>query len=84
MKTTFEPDEIELIARKVAEIIRPMIVVSPALDDPIFTVDGLASYLQTTPKWIYNHIPELPYFKLDGLLRFRKSDIDKMIKGKIP
>ncbi len=51
----------------------------PAGEDPVYTVETLAAYLQTTPKWVYNHIHDLPHLKIDGLLRFRKSDIDKLI-----
>ncbi len=36
----------------------------------IFDVSGLADYLTVSPKWVYDHVHELPHFKLGGFLRF--------------
>jgi excisionase family DNA binding protein len=47
----------------------------------IFTMDDLAQYFQVTKSWVYNHIHELPHYKLGGrLLRFRKEAIDRWLE----
>jgi excisionase family DNA binding protein len=78
MKTVLENQDIELIAQRVVEIIRPFLP-KEKTDDVIFSVEELAAYLRVSPKWVYDHKHELPHFKPGGLLRFRKKDIDKGI-----
>jgi hypothetical protein len=48
-------------------------------EDKIFEVSGLADYLTISPKWVYDHVHELPHFKLGGFLRFKKKEIDSAI-----
>ncbi len=87
MKIELEESDIQKITYSITqEVIKNL---SPALcnlsdssEDRVFTVETLAEYLQTTTKWVYNHIPDLPHFKIDGLLRFRKTAIDRMFEGK--
>lgn len=80
MKLELEQSDIEKLTASIAQDV--LKALSPALfkhetgEDAIFTVETLAGYLVTTPKWVYNHIHELPHFKKDGLLRFRKKTID--------
>ena len=78
MKTVIEQEDIELIAQRVTELIKPFLLIEKA-DDVIFSVDELAAYLSVSPKWVYDHKRKLPHFKPGGLLRFRKKDIDKEI-----
>ncbi len=83
MKVEFEKDDLQAIAGEVAALIAPLLSgkgTIPAVEDPVFDVSGLAEYLKTTPKWVYNHIHDLPYFKIDGLLRFRKKAIDRLFE----
>lgn len=83
MKIELESTDIERLSAEITKRVLDSLGDSlkhPANSDPILSVETLAAYLQTTPKWIYNHIPELPHLKLDGLLRFRKSEIDRWIK----
>jgi excisionase family DNA binding protein len=47
--------------------------------DVIFSVEELADYMKVSSKWVYDHKHELPHFKPGGLLRFRKTDIDREI-----
>jgi excisionase family DNA binding protein len=46
--------------------------------DGLMTVDELAVYLKLKPGTIYNRVSrnEIPYLKVGGLLRFRRSEID--------
>lgn len=56
-------------------------------DDIIFDVPGLAKYLNVSKQWVYErtHLKEIPHIKKQGLLRFRKKDIDKWLnKDTIP
>ncbi len=78
MKCSLENDDIELIAQRVVEIIKPFLP-GEKVDDVIFDVEDLAQYLRVSPKWVYDHKHELPHFKPGGALRFRKKDIDKEI-----
>lgn len=82
MKLELEQADIEkLTSSIIQDVIKAL---SPALfkydpsQDAVFTVDTLAEYLLTTPKWVYNHIHELPHFKKDGLYRFRKKAINRL------
>ncbi len=73
--------DIDRIAQKVAELLRPIITNPSQTDDTVFTVEGLAKYLETTPKWCYGHLRAIPHFKVDGLLRFKKRIIDRFFEG---
>ncbi len=83
MKIELEQNDIDRIAseisRRVLEGLKSSIITATPPEDEILTVKTLASYLMTTPKWVYSHIYELPHFKVHGLLRFRKSEINKYL-----
>jgi len=79
MKTTLDHEDVELIALRVAEIIKPLLSPKKNADDVIFSVEELAAYLRVSMKWVYDHKHELPHFKPGGLLRFRKNDIDREV-----
>lgn len=79
MRTTLEEADIDAIAQRVADILRPLLAQKEA-PDTIFSVDELAEYLRVSNKWVYDHAYELPKFKVGGLLRFRKKKIDKYIE----
>lgn len=84
MKTELEIQEIEAIADKVIEKLKPIISSHDKYeDDIIFDVDGLADYLKVSKSWIYErtHLKEIPHLKIDGQLRFRKKDIDKWLRS---
>lgn len=84
MKIELEPEDISRLASEitlsVAERLKSSLASFVPADDAVFTVEGLAKYLKTTPKWVYNHLPDLPKFKMDGLLRFRKAVIDSFFE----
>lgn len=84
MKTELELQEIEAIADKVIEKLKPIIDSGGKYeDDIIFDVEGLADYLRVSKAWIYErtHLKEIPHLKIDGQLRFRKKDIDKWLSS---
>ena len=80
MKTVLDQEDVELIARRVAEMIRPLLSPKESEVEIIFSVEELAGYLRVSVKWVYDHTFELPHFKLGGLLRFRKKEIDRVIE----
>ena len=63
--------------------LKPLIVKSnrSAVDDTIFDVKALCKYLSVSEKWVYErtHLKEIPHLKINGLLRFRKKEIDKWL-----
>ncbi len=79
MRTVLDTEDIDQIAKRVAEIMMTLSSSNPKVDDRIFSVEELAEYLRVSPKWIYDHKHELPHFKLGGRLCFRKRDIDRVI-----
>ena len=46
--------------------------------DEIMTVEEVAAYLKLSPGTIYNKVSrdEIPFLKLGGAVRFRRSEID--------
>ena len=46
------------------------------------TINGLAEYIKLATGTIYNKIArnEIPYFKIGGSVRFKKSEIDNWVK----
>jgi len=68
------------ISQEVVKAIRPLLS-GRTEDDTILDVEGLAEYLKVSKKWIYERVQfkEIPYCKVGGHLRFKKSDITKWI-----
>ncbi len=80
MKTILDQEDIESIAQRVVDMVKPLLSAKAEDDDNgIFAVEELAEYLRVSAKWVYEHTYELPHFKLGGLLRFRKREIDRAI-----
>lgn len=50
-------------------------------EDEIYTVEQLSDYLSVSSGTVYSwtHKKKIPYIKICGQLRFRKTDIDKLI-----
>jgi hypothetical protein len=81
MRLELEQTDIDKLASIITqEVLKSL---SPALSNPdssqdkVFTVETLSEYLQTTSKWVYAHISQLPQFRVGGLIRFRKKAIDR-------
>lgn len=70
----------ERITKKVIEALKPLL--TPTAEERLFTVKTLAPYLGVSEKWIYERVQlrEIPYFKIGGNVRFRKSDINHWIE----
>ena len=84
MKIETDPQDVETIAQRVSEILKPLVLRSEKgkgndCGDQIFDVKGLAEYLHVTPSWVYKQVSlkAIPYFKAGKYPRFRRKDIDK-------
>jgi excisionase family DNA binding protein len=84
MKTELEQQDIEEIADRVIEKLKPLISgdSKPESGDTIFDVESLAQYITVKEQWIYEkvHNNEIPHYKVGKYLRFRKSKIDEWLK----
>jgi excisionase family DNA binding protein len=81
-----EERDIERIARKVTDLLRPLLPSSERPEDKgggILDVEGLAGYLRVDRCWIYKKtsLKEIPFFKAGRYIRFRKKDIDRWIES---
>ena len=47
----------------------------------LMDVEGLCKYLDVKKSWVYQHIRDIPHFKLCGLLRFDKAKIDAWLES---
>jgi excisionase family DNA binding protein len=86
MNIELEEKDIEAIASKVADILKPLLHHAARKEekDALLDVHQLAEYLNVSKSWIYDQIRsnELPHSKLGKYLRFRRRDIDKWIETK--
>jgi len=82
MKLELERDDIEAIARRVADLLRSHLKQPVTEQEKIFTVKTLAEYLEVTEAWIYKYVSQrgIPYFKSGKYTRFKKTEIDEWIK----
>jgi len=85
MKFEIEPEDIEAIARRVVEIVKPLVLHQKQDEkDVIFDVKGLSEYLRVNPSWVYKAVSlkTVPYFKAGKFPRFRKRDIDRWAENR--
>ena len=86
MKSELEQQDIEAIAERVIERIKPLLSCKcERHDQEEFDVQGLASYLGVSVIWIYHNQQRLSVNKSTGKLRFKKKDIDRWkSEGNVP
>jgi excisionase family DNA binding protein len=83
LKTELELQDINSIAQRVAELLKPILSGNNKVkEDVIFTPETLAKYLQVNTSWVYKQVSlkSIPYFKSGKYTRFKKSAIDKWIE----
>src|SRR5512135_1002083 len=88
MKAELEQQDIEIIAQRVAQLLKPMLSQASKGDasgDLIYTFETLAELLKVDPTWVYKQVSlkALPYFKSGKYTRFRKRDIDRWVDSQI-
>jgi excisionase family DNA binding protein len=66
------------ITQEVIKALKPLLNGREENDKALFTVKGLAEYLQVSDKWVYERVQfkEIPHYKIGGNLRFKRSAID--------
>ncbi len=85
MKFEIEPSDIQAIANRVLESLKPVLSNIERREDKdiIFDVKGLAKYLCVDPSWVYKQISlgTVPHFKAGKYSRFKRKDIDRWIES---
>ena len=75
MKLNLEQEDLKLIAKDVAETLKPLLKNNNKSGDSniVFDVEGLSEYLKVKDTWIYNKVglKTIPYFKCGKGLRER-------------
>jgi type I restriction-modification system DNA methylase subunit len=79
MKTTLEPEDIQAIAEKVIDMIRPLLLSKNKPSDSIMDKKGLSEYLKVDVSWIDKNLYALPHFKAGKYVRFKQGHIDKWV-----
>ena len=84
MQASLEQDDIDKIADKVIEAIKPLLKCKEPDDDRFMMIGEAASLLGVEKSWLYNnHEREgMAVYKIGGL-KFKKSDLMKWAKSKI-
>ena len=84
MKTLFEDSDVEAIALRVVEMMKPFLSKngSSTSEDVILDKKALAEYLSVPVSWIDKKVSlgEIPYTKIGKYIRFKKSAIDRWIE----
>lgn len=87
MKTDLEPQDIEAIAQRVIEKLKPMLSGNDKHEDNfVYNKKSLSEYLNVSESTINKLIvnKQIPYFKIQqgqsGGVRFSKKDIDRWIQ----
>ncbi len=87
MKFEIEQQDIESIAQRISELIKPLLsrIEKPDDRDTIFDVKGLAEYLHVDSSWVYKQVSlkTIPFFKTGRYTRFKKMHIDRWIENQI-
>lgn len=85
MKIELEQSDIQMIAERVVESLKPLLLNSQKQneDGTIFTPETLAEYLRVDVSWVYKQVSQqaIPFFKSGKYVRFQKSSINKWIKS---
>ena len=84
MLTTFEKSDIQLFVKEVLKELVPTLkgLEKSSANDFIFDVKQISEYLNVPDTWVYRQTCDhnIPYYKLGGYLRFKKSEIDKWLE----
>lgn len=88
MKLEMEETDLRRIAEMVAEQLKPMLNI-PANgkadvrgQDKLLDIPKLCDYLDVSERWVRGRMSKkvLPFYKMEGLVRFKKSEIDFYMK----
>lgn len=83
MKTELEPLDVQTIAEKVVELLKPCLLRDRQSDQEIvFDKPRLAEYLRVDVSWVNKQITlrTIPYLKMGKYTRFKKTHIDQWLE----
>jgi predicted DNA-binding transcriptional regulator AlpA len=82
LKAELETGDIEAIAQRVVELLKPLISGNGKreAEDRYLNVKQLSDYTGMSTQWIYNNIRHLPHINLNRKPLFKKSDIDQWLE----
>ena len=80
MKTELEPQDIEAIAQRVLELLKPYLSSNGKSDDKYINTKKLAEHLGLAYSTIANNKKYLPHFYFNGTPLFKKSEIDNLLE----
>ena len=66
MKTSFDPEDIQALAKEVVGMIKPLLKCKCAgQQDTVLDVPGIAAYLKVDESWVYKQVQlkTIPHFK---------------------
>jgi excisionase family DNA binding protein len=85
MRTTLEPEDIQAIAMRVVEMLKPLL--RKEEDDELLNIDQVSALLgkskEQVYQWVHNAkygMGDFPYKKAGKALRFSKKDLCKWMK----
>ena len=84
MKLELDAQDVELIAQRVAELLKPLLVQEKGeAQEEVLSVKGLAAFLGVTEDWVYKQVSlkRIPYFKSGKYTKFRRSEIERWMKS---
>jgi hypothetical protein len=86
MRTTLEPEDIESIAQRVVEVLKPLLVGNgrSESEDRLLTVKALSEFTGLSRQWIYNNRQKLEPVYLNGKPLFWQSRIKAMLEPEKP
>jgi excisionase family DNA binding protein len=90
LKTELEPQDIEVIAQRVLELLKPHLSRNGQHgEDVLITIDEAAAFLKTSKEQIYQWVNNaqhglgnFPYLKAGKLLRFSKNAVLKWLESR--
>ncbi len=84
MKAELEQTDIESIAQRVAELLKPLLAGNNHSEDRLLNVKQLSEYTGVSKQWIYNNKKKLQPEYLNGKPLFRLSKINAMLRPEEP
>jgi excisionase family DNA binding protein len=81
---TLPPELAKEIAREVIELLKPVLSGNgkQAGNDELFNIQDVCNYFKVSKQWVYErtHLNEIPFYKIDGHLRFKKIELNKWLQ----
>lgn len=82
MKTELEEKDLKLIIEEIVKNIKPILESSrPTISEDFYSPEELAQILKVKISWLYQkvHHGNIPCYRLEGHLRFKKSEIGEWL-----